>query len=69
MLVVSIVVGLIYGIRPSIYWIEWIYYFFCMIMFLIAFGIFNSAVSILIRDYRVVAVSNADVVLYFWCAV
>ncbi|WP_203648304.1 ABC transporter permease [Secundilactobacillus yichangensis] len=64
MLVVSVMVGLIYGIHPSIYWLESIYYFFCMIMFLIAFGIFNSAVSILIRDYHILLQSMMRMLFY-----
>ncbi|KRK98160.1 ABC-2 type transporter [Secundilactobacillus odoratitofui DSM 19909 = JCM 15043] len=64
MLVVSVIVGLLYGIRPSVYWFESIYYFFCMIMFLLAFGIFNSAVSILIRDYHVLLQSVMRMLFY-----
>lgn len=64
MLVISVVVSLLYGIRPSIYWFESIYYFICMIVFLLAFGIFNSAVSVLIRDYHVLLQSVMRMLFY-----
>ncbi|MEE8823769.1 teichoic acid translocation permease protein TagG [Lentilactobacillus sunkii] len=64
MLVFSIIIGFLYGVTPSIYWIQWIYYFICMIAWLIAFGIFNSTISVLVRDYRILLQSLMRMLFY-----
>ncbi|MHA8137725.1 ABC transporter permease [Lactobacillaceae bacterium Scapto_B20] len=65
MLIFSIVIGYFKGgITPNIYWLQWIYYFFAMIMWLVAFGIFNSTVSILVRDYRILLQSVMRMLFY-----
>ncbi|PWG00763.1 ABC transporter permease [Levilactobacillus bambusae] len=64
MLVFSIFVGLLNGIYPSLMWIQWIYYFVAMLIFLLALGIFNSAVTILIRDWHIMLQSLMRVLFY-----
>ncbi|KRM76599.1 ABC transporter permease [Secundilactobacillus collinoides] len=64
MLVVSIFVGFLYGVRPNLYWFQSIYYFFAMMMLMLAFGIFNSAVSVLIRDYHILLQSVMRILFY-----
>ncbi len=64
MLVFSIVIGFIYGITPSLYWLQWIYYFVAMIAWLVAFGIFNSTISVLVRDYRILLQSVMRMLFY-----
>lgn len=64
MLVVSILVGLLHGVHPTIYWIQWIYYFIAMIAWLLAFGIFNSTISILVRDYHILLQSFMRMLFY-----
>ncbi|KRM59409.1 ABC transporter permease [Secundilactobacillus malefermentans] len=64
MLVFSIIIGLLNHVTPTIYWFQWIYYFFCMIMLLLALGIFSSAVSILIRDFHILLQSLMRMLFY-----
>ncbi|MCF6514977.1 ABC transporter permease [Lactobacillus sp. S2-2] len=64
MLIFSIALGFLYGIRPTMFWIQGIYYFIAMIAWLLAFGIFNSTVSILIRDYHVLLQSAMRMLFY-----
>lgn len=51
-------------IFPSISWIQFIYYFFCMIVFMFALGIFNSTVSVLIRDWHITLQSVLRMLFY-----
>ncbi|WP_034526754.1 ABC transporter permease [Secundilactobacillus oryzae] len=64
MLVISIVVGLMNHVTPSIYWLQFVYYFFSMIMLMLALSIFNSAVSILVRDFHVLLQSFMRMLFY-----
>ncbi|UQS85451.1 ABC transporter permease [Apilactobacillus apisilvae] len=65
MLIFSIFIAYVKGgIVPSLYWVQWIYYFFAMICWLVAFGTFNSTVTILIRDYRIFLQSLMRVLFY-----
>lgn len=65
MLACSIILGYLKGgVLPNLYWIQWIYYFFAMICWLLAFGIFNSTVTILVRDYRIFLQSIMRVLFY-----
>lgn len=64
MLVFSLVVSFLYGVRPSIYWFQWIYYFICMIAWMLAFGIFNSTISLLVRDWRIMLQSLMRMLFY-----
>lgn len=61
-----IVIGtvLIYGITPSVYWLQYIYYFICMLAFLYAFGILNATITVLIRDYHIFLQSVLRLLLY-----
>ncbi|MGG3571963.1 teichoic acids export ABC transporter permease subunit TagG [Bacillus gobiensis] len=52
MIAVYIVVLLLNGIYPSLHWIQFIYYFLCMVSFMFAFSLFNSTISVLVRDYQ-----------------
>lgn len=64
MLVFTIIIGLLNGVTPSLYWLQWIYYFIAMIAWLIAFGIFNSTISVLVRDYRILLQSVMRMLFY-----
>lgn len=48
----------------SVYWLEMIYYFVAMVLFLYAFSIFNAIISIIIRDYYLVLQSLLRVLFY-----
>ncbi|MEG0494150.1 MAG: ABC transporter permease [Clostridia bacterium] len=39
------------GIQPSWYMLQIVYYFFCMVVFLIAFALFASSIGIVIKDF------------------
>ncbi|GLB46918.1 transport permease protein [Philodulcilactobacillus myokoensis] len=65
MLAFSVFIGFfVGGVTPSIYWLQWIYYFFAMIMWLVAFSIFNSTISVLVRDYRILLQSIMRMLFY-----
>jgi len=53
----------------SIYWIQYIYYFVCMIVFLFSFGILNATITVLIRDYHIMLQSILRLLFYLSGAV
>lgn len=53
-----------FGIYPNIYWLQYFYYFFCMIAFLFAFGILNSTITVLVRDYHIMLQSILRLLFY-----
>lgn len=53
-----------FGIYPTIYWLQYLYYFFCMIAFLFAFGVLNSTITILVRDYHIMLQSILRLLFY-----
>ena len=53
-----------FGIFPTIYWLQYFYYFFCMIAFLFAFGILNSTITVLVRDYHIMLQSILRLLFY-----
>jgi len=63
---VAIVIGTVlsFGISPSAYWIQYIYYFICMISFLFAFGLLNATITILVRDYHIFLQSVIRLLFY-----
>jgi teichoic acid transport system permease protein len=52
MTAVYVIVLLLNGVYPSLHWIQFIYYFICMVVFMFAFSLFNSTISVLVRDYQ-----------------
>ncbi|AGN38139.1 teichoic acids export ABC transporter permease subunit TagG [Bacillus paralicheniformis] len=52
MMAIYVMVLLGFGIYPNLQWLEYIYYLFCMIVFMFAFSLFNSTISVLVRDYQ-----------------
>lgn len=64
MLAILIAVMFAFGIYPTIYWIQYIYYFICMIAFLFAFGVLNSTITVLIRDYHIMLQSVIRLLFY-----
>lgn len=53
-----------FGIYPTIYWIQYIYYFFAMLVFLFAMGILDSTITVLIRDYHIMLQSILRLLFY-----
>ncbi|MGY3750668.1 ABC transporter permease [Vagococcus acidifermentans] len=64
MMLVLLVAMLGFGVMPTIYWLQYFYYFFCMIAFLFAFGILNSTITILVRDYHIMLQSVLRLLFY-----
>ena len=52
------------GIYPTIYWIQYLYYLFCMLIFLFAFGLLNSTITVLVRDYHIMLQSILRLLFY-----
>lgn len=52
MMLIYIIVLLVNGVYPSLHWLQYFYYFFCMMAFMFSFSLFNSTISVLIRDYQ-----------------
>jgi teichoic acid transport system permease protein len=51
-------------IWPTISWVQFIYYFICMIALMYALGIFNSTVSVLVRDWQIALQSILRMLFY-----
>lgn len=47
-----ILVMFCYGRTPTIYWFQWFYAVFAMVMMLVAFNLINSTLTILIPDFK-----------------
>ncbi|CAI6326326.1 teichoic acids export ABC transporter permease subunit TagG [Bacillus subtilis] len=52
MMGVYVIVLLASGIYPSLHWMQYFYYLICMIVFMFSFSLFNSTISVLVRDYQ-----------------
>ncbi|MCY7899783.1 teichoic acids export ABC transporter permease subunit TagG [Bacillus inaquosorum] len=52
MMGIYVIVLLASGVYPSLHWIQYFYYLICMIVFMFAFSLFNSTISVLVRDYQ-----------------
>ncbi|MEO1781199.1 ABC transporter permease [Enterococcus diestrammenae] len=64
MTAITIIVLAIFGKYPTIYWTQLIYYFFCMIVLLFAFGVLNSTITVLVRDYHIMLQSVLRLLFY-----
>ncbi|MRG85085.1 ABC transporter permease [Salinibacillus xinjiangensis] len=64
MLGILVIIDLFYGIKPSIYNIQFLYYLICLYAFLFSFSILSSTVSTLVRDYQVALQSLMRMLLY-----
>ena len=62
---VAIVIGsLLAGVSPTVYWVQFIYYFIAMVIFLFAFGLLNATITVLIRDYHIFLQSVLRLLFY-----
>ena len=53
------------GIRPSIYWFQYFYYFFALITFLYFLALLNSTITILVSDFQFILRSTMRILFYF----
>ncbi|MFV0557231.1 MAG: ABC transporter permease [Enterococcus sp.] len=52
------------GTLPTLYWLQYFYYFFCMFAFLFAFGVLNATITVLVRDYHIFLQSILRLLFY-----
>ncbi|RCW77405.1 ABC transporter permease [Saliterribacillus persicus] len=64
MMAILLIVLIAYGIYPSIYIIQLVYYVICLFAFLFAFTIMSSTLSTLVRDYQMFLQSTMRMLLY-----
>ncbi|WP_265906334.1 ABC transporter permease [Lacticaseibacillus nasuensis] len=64
MLGISVLIMLKYGVRPSASWLQFVYYFICMIAFLYAVGLITSTITVVVRDFHTLL--NSVMQLMFW---
>ena len=64
MMIVMFAVMTAFGVYPTIYWVQYFYYFFCMIVFLFAFSLLNSTITVLVRDYHIMLQSILRLLFY-----
>ncbi|WP_102026474.1 ABC transporter permease [Salirhabdus sp. Marseille-P4669] len=64
MLVILLVICIFYGLEPTIYNLQFIYYLFCLYAFLFAFSLLSSTIATLIRDYQMALQSLMRMLLY-----
>lgn len=50
-LLVAAMVGVYNGYKPSIYWVQMIYYFFAIIVFTVSYSLLNATLTTIFRDY------------------
>ncbi|MGX7418329.1 ABC transporter permease [Carnobacterium gallinarum] len=49
---------------PTIYWLQLIYYFFCMVVFLYSVSLLNATITTLVRDYQLILQSAVRILFY-----
>ena len=64
MLVIVVFTVIGFGGSVSLYWIQYLYYFVCMIAFLFSFGILNATLTVLVRDYHIFLQSVLRLLFY-----
>jgi len=65
MLGIAILCLLLVGITPTLYWLQFIYYFGCLIALLYFCGLFNATMTVLVRDYHIMLQSLMRILFYF----
>ncbi|MCL1950501.1 MAG: ABC transporter permease [Turicibacter sp.] len=69
MMGISIVWLLVSEIYPTFYWLQFIYYFICLVVLLYFCGILNATLTVLVRDYHIALQSLMRILFYFSGAV
>lgn len=52
MMLLYVLILVLNGYYPTLHWLQYFYYLICMIIFMFSLSLFNSTISILIRDYQ-----------------
>ena len=69
MMAIYVIVLLAFGIYPNLQWLEYIYYLFCMIVFMFAFSLFNSTISVLHFHAPIVIISFDALIINKDCGI
>lgn len=64
MMVVMFASMFLFGVYPTVYWLQYFYYLFCMVVFLFAFGLLSSTITVLVRDYHIMLQSILRLLFY-----
>ncbi|AUJ23989.1 ABC transporter permease [Virgibacillus dokdonensis] len=64
MLSLLFIVLFIYGIYPTLHWIQLVYYIGCLFIFLFSFALLSSTIATLVRDYQMLLQSMMRMLLY-----
>lgn len=59
-----LVVMILYGYTPNIYWLQFFYAVFAMVMMLLALNLINSTLTILIPDYKAAMMALFRLIFY-----
>jgi len=60
-----IIMIVVLGHMPSLYWIQYFYYLFAMLVFIYFFALLNSTLTIMIRDYQQILQPIMQLVFWF----
>lgn len=64
MLGITVLIELKYGVYPAASWLQFFYYFLCMIAFLYSAGLITSTFTVVVRDFHTLL--NSVMQLMFW---
>ena len=64
MVLFAMVMAVVNGIMPSVYWLEIIYYLFAMTVFLLAFALCASSIGTVVKDFSMILSPIIRVLMY-----
>ncbi|TLG80915.1 ABC transporter permease [Vagococcus zengguangii] len=64
MMLLLLAAMLIAKVPITIYWLQYFYYFICMIAFLFSFGLLSATITVLVRDYHIMLQSILRLLFY-----
>lgn len=64
MMLILIIILMLYGIYPTFFWLQLIYYLGCLFVFLFALTILTSTIATLVRDVQMLLQSTIRMLLY-----
>lgn len=54
----------VFNITPTLFWLQFVYYFIAMLAFLFALGVLDSTITVLVRDYHIMLQSVLRLLFY-----
>lgn len=64
MMVILFGAMLIAKVPITLYWLQYVYYLICMVIFLFAIGILNATITVLVRDFHIMLQSIMRLLFY-----